>query len=123
MKYESKVTEWGEEALLFLEDKNLNFVILFNDDAPEELKEVAVLHTASKLKAPLVVGDTLEFGKKKFQITAIGEEAKYTFTELGHCTLCFSGDDKPHMPGYITVQGPDSFTADDVFIGCEIKIY
>ncbi|PJG85138.1 PTS glucitol/sorbitol transporter subunit IIA [Conservatibacter flavescens] len=122
MKYYSEITEWGEEALMFLEDESLNFIILFNHGAPEELKEVAVLHSKSEVLSPLVAGDTLYFGDKQFEITAVGEEAQRTFKELGHCTLCFNGESEAKMPGYINVKGNEKISAADIYVGCQIKI-
>ena len=51
MKYCSTITGWGPDALGFLEEEDCNFLILFNEDAPEELAEIAVLHTKAKLAA------------------------------------------------------------------------
>ena len=37
MKYYAEITGWGDEAKAFL--KELNYIILFNNNAPSELAE------------------------------------------------------------------------------------
>ena len=40
MKYYAEITGWGDEAKAFL--KELNYIILFNDNAPSELAEISL---------------------------------------------------------------------------------
>lgn len=122
MKYHSKIVGWGEEAMFFLADKESNFLILFNEDAPKELAEISVLHTKSPLLVELAVGDTLMICGKVFTITAIGDEAKETFRQLGHCTISFNGGDEPERPGCIMVEGED-IAPEDIVEGGTIEIY
>ena len=49
MKFYCEITSIGEESLLFLDDPNANFIILFNNNAPAELAEFSVLHTLREL--------------------------------------------------------------------------
>lgn len=123
MKYHTQITGWGEEALYFLEDNESNFIILFNDGAPAELAEIAVLHTPSPVLAELEIGDTLIIGDKAFTMTAIGEEAKHTLKELGHCTISFKGGTEAERPGCIMVEGDTPLTAADIAKGTVIEIY
>ena len=44
MKYQSKIVGLGPDALAFLDDEDMNFIIIFNEDAPPELAELSVLH-------------------------------------------------------------------------------
>lgn len=122
MKYCSKIVGWGDEALYFLEDPEMNFIILFNEGAPPELQEISVLHTQASLMAEPAVGDTMLICDKVFTITAIGDEALHTLKELGHCTICFKGGQTPERPGCIMVEGDDIAAADIVKDGC-IEIY
>lgn len=46
MKYFTKITGWGEDALGFLEEEDMNFLVIFNNTAPDELAEISVLHEA-----------------------------------------------------------------------------
>lgn len=122
MKYNTTITTWGDEALAFLDDPDNGFIIIFNENAPEELKEIAVLHTMAELVAEPAVGDTVIICEKVYEITAIGDEALHTLRELGHCTLCFRGDSEPERPGCIMLEG-DSFLPEDVKVGSKIAIY
>ncbi|MDQ0202531.1 PTS glucitol/sorbitol transporter subunit IIA [Pectinatus haikarae] len=121
MKYNSKITGWGNEALGFL--KELNYLIIFNDNAPKELAEISVLHEKSKLNGDIERGDTLIIGEKAFEITAVGEEARNTFNQLGHATLNFSGGDEPFLPGHIMLYGEDALTEEDIQKGISISIF
>ena len=78
MKFYCEITSIGEESLLFLDDPNANFIIIFNNNAPAELAEFSVLHTPANYNADPAVGDTLIIGDKAFTITAIGDEALHT---------------------------------------------
>lgn len=123
MKFYCEVTSWGEESLLFLDDPNANFIIIFNDNAPAELAEFSVLHTTANYNEDPAVGDTMVVCDKAFTITAIGDEALHTLRSLGHCTLSFKGSDTPERPGCITLQGDVPFTKDDVKAGATIEIH
>ena len=69
MKYKSVITGIGPEALEFLSPElDLNFVIIFNEDAPPELAELAILHTNAALEGMPAVGDTFKLGKKTYKI-------------------------------------------------------
>lgn len=122
MKYSTKITGWGEDALDFLADPENGFIIIFNENAPEELKEIAVLHTAERLGDDPAIGDTVIICEKVYEITAVGDEALHTLRELGHCTLCFRGDSEPERPGCIMLEG-DPLLAEDVVTGATIEIY
>ena len=87
MKFQVTIVGHGAEALEFLNDSDNSFFILFNENAPEELAEISVLHTISAVYKEPAPGDTLKIGDKEFKITAVGVEAPYTLRELGHC-LC-----------------------------------
>ncbi len=123
MKYVTKVTGWGEDALGFLELEDCNFIIIFNNNAPAELAEIAVLHEKAELKADPAVGDTVIIGSKAFDITAVGSEALHTLRTLGHCTLSFKGGSEPERPGCIMLEGGEALTPDDIKVGAAIEIY
>ena len=123
MKYDVTVTGLGPMAMEFLSpEMEMQFVILFNDDAPAELGELAILHTQGVLMAPPVPGDTMVIGSKTYKITAVGDEAVHTLETLGHCTLAFSGDAEPYRPGCLMLDG-EVITADDVVNGASIQIF
>ena len=113
MKYQSKIVGLGPDALAFLDDEDMNFIIIFNEDAPPELAE---------LKEDPAVGDTFRIGKKEYKISAVGWEAPHTLSQLGHCTLDFKGGDEAERPGCISLEG-EKLTPEDLEIGGLIEIY
>lgn len=123
MKYSSEITGFGPEAFEFLEPEiALNFVIIFNEDAPPELAELAILHKKEKLIAPPAKGDILMVGENVYTITAVGDEVQHTLAELGHCTLAFGGGEEAFRSGCIMLEGP-MLSKDSVKIGDRIEIY
>ena len=122
MKYCATITGWGEDALGFLADEDCNFMIVFNEDAPAELAEIAVLHTKAELAADPAVGDTVMICGKVYDITAVGEEALHTLRQLGHCTLSFKGGSEPERPGCIMLEG-EPLRPEDIAKGGTIEIY
>lgn len=122
MKYNAEITGWGSEVIPLLDDKDLNFIIIFNETAPPELAEISVLHKAAPILAEIKVSDTLILCNKVFTITAIGDEALHTLKELGHCTLSFKGGSEPERPGCIMLEG-EEFTSQDLIQGGTIEIF
>ena len=123
MKYDVTVTGLGPMALEFLDPAmEMRFVILFNDDAPAELGELAILHTAGEMTEAPAPGDTMKIGEKTYKITAVGDEAIHTLATLGHCTLAFTADTEPYRPGCINLDG-EVITAEDVANGSVIQIF
>ena len=123
MKYSAKITGFGPEAFEFLsEELDLNFVIIFNENAPEELAELSILHTISELKEDPAAGDTLRIGSNIYHSTPVGTEAPHTLRTLGHCTLAFGGAAEAYRPGCIMIDGP-RLTRDSVRTGDVIEIY
>lgn len=122
MKYSVTITGWGEDALGFLEAEDCNFLVIFNDDAPSELAEIAVLHTRAELSADPAPGDTMSICDKLYRVTAVGDEALHTLRQLGHCTLSFKGGSEPERPGCIMLGG-EPLTSGDVYKSGKIEIF
>ena len=123
MKYDVTVTGLGDMALAFLDPAmEMRFVILFNEDAPAELAELAILHTKAELTEAPAPGDTMKIGTKTYKVTAVGDEAIHTLKELGHCTLAFTADTEPYRPGCINLDG-EIITEADVANGAVIQIF
>ena len=123
MKYDVTVTGLGDMALAFLDPAmEMRFVILFNNDAPAELAELAILHTKGEMTEAPAPGDTMKIGEKTYKITAVGDEAIHTLKELGHCTLAFTADTEPYRPGCINLDG-EIITEADVANGTVIQIF
>ena len=123
MKYDVTVTGLGDMALAFLDPAmEMRFVILFNDDAPAELAELAILHTKAEMTEAPAPGDTMKIGEKTYKITAVGDEAIHTLKELGQCTLAFTADTEPYRPGCINLDG-EIITEADLADGTVIQIF
>ena len=122
MKFRAKITGVGDEAFAFLEEAlDLNFVIIFNDNAPEELADLAILHEISTLQSVPEPSDIVKLGKKLFKVSAVGHEVPHTLATLGHCTMAFGGGEA-YRPGCLMLEG-DPISAEDIVIGDTIEIY
>ncbi|MGG0754214.1 PTS glucitol/sorbitol transporter subunit IIA [Brevibacillus laterosporus] len=98
---EAKATKIGELVESFLTESTL---IIFNDNVPDELHDIAVLHTKAELFASVQEGDSLVVGDRKYRITAVGTTANETLQSMGHCTIKFDGESTPELPGTIHVE-------------------
>lgn len=121
MKYYTKITDLGAEALEFRTSENLEFIIIFNETAPSELREISVIQELTELKDVPEVGDQFIIGDNQFSITAVGEEAIHTLRTLGHCTISFKGLSEVERPGIIEVKGNMIYPG-DIKIADEIII-
>lgn len=117
MKYHAKITGHGDMALDFLTE---NMLIIFNDNAPAELKEISVWHEISELASDVAVGDLMDIAGKEYFVTAVGDEANHTLKTMGHCSLRFDGADEPQLPGTVHLKGDG---VPDIEIGKSIIIF
>ena len=102
MAYRTIVTGIGE---LVPEMAAEGLLIVFNGNAPAELADISILHTAAGLEKDVQPGDEVLFGKTRFTVTAVGDEANYTLRKMGHCSFCFNGASVAELPGQIVVSG------------------
>ena len=51
--YSSEIVRIGEQAKLFLDE---GIVVIFGDNAPEELQDFAVIHKLEKITGEIIVG-------------------------------------------------------------------
>ena len=116
MNYKAEITKLGEMALDFISD---NMLIIFNDNAPEELAEISVLHSIEPVHQDIKAGDILIICGREYKITAVGEEANKTFRTMGHCTFKFTGKSEVELPGQIEVEGE---ILSDIRVGDIIEI-
>ena len=100
-KYEVTVTAIGNLARTFLE--NNSSVIILNEGIRPNLADMVLEHTPGELTEDIVVGDSLKFGSREYEIVSVGEVANDTIREEGHCTLVFNAQGS--MPGQIIVKG------------------
>jgi len=115
--YKTKITEIGSMVNEFIQEKML---IVFNDNAPDALREMSVLHTIEVLNHAVKVDDIVVFGDKEYLVTAVGHEANNTLETMGHCTFCFNGAETVQIPGQIELLGEE---IPIVEVGFDFHIY
>lgn len=116
MGYKSIVTEIGPMVQDFLGEK---MIIVFNDNAPAALREMAVLHSIEEMEKDIAVDDIITIAGKEYLVTAVGSEANETFKTMGHCTFCFNGNDTVKIPGHIELKGDGM---PEITVGSTIEI-
>ncbi|MCI2257297.1 PTS glucitol/sorbitol transporter subunit IIA, partial [Domibacillus sp. PGB-M46] len=62
--YQSTVTGLGADVEMFAEEKML---ILFNESAPKDLRDIAVSHTVVSLEGTIEAGDILSFDDQSYE--------------------------------------------------------
>lgn len=100
--YISQITKVGPLAAEMAEQQML---VLFGDDAPEAVAEIAVMHSGPAPERDIAPGDEMIVGEQLFTVTAVGSEANRTFRAMGHCTLVFTGAAEVALPGQIALGG------------------
>ena len=116
IKYKATITAIGPYVSEFVDH---NILVLFGQNAPEELAEFTVLHDGTMLNAPLTIGDLVYVGDESVKILAVGDVANANLENLGHLVLKFNGENEPEMPGDVCVEKK---TIPDFEVGTVIKI-
>lgn len=80
-------------------------VILFGTEAPDELREISVIHepdeeVTEKLLKP---GQKIHFGGIEYTVEDVGTEANKNFSSLGHLSIYFT-ESQDLLPGAIQVS-------------------
>lgn len=86
--YQTQVTNIGDLANAFLDEK---MIILFKDNAPEELADYCILHSGNQLLQAVRAGDCLRIQDQEYAILYVGDEVEANLANLGHITLRFNG--------------------------------
>lgn len=102
--YQSTVTALGPDVDMFMEEKML---IIFNETAPKDLRDIAVIHQAAPLEGTIEAGDVLAFGDQTYTVTFVGDKVNETVGDLGHCTIAFNGEDHAELPGTLCVESKE----------------
>lgn len=87
--YTSKVTKLGDLVSAFIDEKML---ILFKDNAPDELADYCVLHSGNTLSDTIEEGDCLMLGDAEYRVVYVGCEVQKNLRDLGHITLRFNAN-------------------------------
>lgn len=101
VKYECTVKNIGPLVDEFID---AGVIVLFGEDAPEELVEFSIIHDGTELKSDLVPGDIVWIEDVQFKILAVGEVANTNLSNLGHLILKFNGQNEPEMPGDVCLE-------------------
>lgn len=99
--YEGTTTGMGTMVPDFLKEKKL---IIFNDHAPPELRDISLLHKGERMTEEIRPGDWFVLDGSEYRVTAVGDRANDSMRELGHVTLNFDGRTEPELPGTIHLQ-------------------
>lgn len=99
---DSRVTKIGSLVADFVEQEKM--LILFFENAPEELHEMALLHRITPLRGEIQAGDRFLLGNHGYRVISVGDQANETLRELGHCTIKFTGKPAPELPGMVEVE-------------------
>lgn len=111
LKYRGVIQEIGPLVHDFLPH---GILIFFGAMAPDELREVSLVHDGQQLIAPLAIGDLFVFlsenasgataAETQYHVTAVGEMANANLATLGHVVVHFDGATTPPLPGAISVE-------------------
>ena len=78
--------------------------VFFDESAPEELAEFAILHRSPPPTILLAPGQSLEVDGSHYRITAVGPVANDNLRALGHLVLKADGAQQAEMPGDVSVE-------------------
>lgn len=86
--YQTRVMNSGKMVAVLLVER---MIILFKDNAPEELADYCILHNENQLSDIIQEQDVLVIGDTEYKIRYVGEEVQRNLQNLGHITLRFDG--------------------------------
>lgn len=115
--YNTKVTNIGPLVEGFYPEK---MIILFKENAPEELAEYCVMHDVNDLKGEIKTGHILKIDGSEYKITAVGDVVNKNLKNLGHICLKFDGSTKAALEGTLYLEDK---TIKEVSLGSEIEIF
>lgn len=94
--YDTVVTAVGEQAGTFFAE---GVVILFGEDAPEELAEYSVIHRPTVTAGGVAPGAVVELADEQLHVLAVGDVADDNLVNIGHLVLKRNGADAAALPG------------------------
>jgi glucitol/sorbitol PTS system EIIA component len=115
--YEIEITAVGALVHEFTEH---GIWVFFNEHAPVEVAEFALLHRAAAPRAPIAPGQLLEIGAQRFTISAVGPVANANIANLGHLVLKANGLHEPELPGDVCV---DARPLPEPSVGLTLRIW
>jgi PTS system glucitol/sorbitol-specific IIA component len=98
--YETEVVAVGDLVPQFVEQ---GVLVLFGEQAPEELHEFSVLHQPTTAVGGPSAGDVIVVGDRRLDILAVGDVVADNLLNLGHLDIKADGRTDPQMPGDVCV--------------------
>ena len=99
--FEAKVIQVGPEAQNMIQDANM--LILFGEEAPEDLAEYCFKIDNKDLLGSIQKGGKLVVDSEEYLITAVGNVVEKNLTGLGHITFSFEASEEGSLPGTLHV--------------------
>lgn len=103
MKYKTKVMDIGESSKDMTEQ---NMIILFGENAPDELKPFCHLININDIEGEIEDGDRLFISGDEYHIETVGDLVNQNLANLGHVTLNFGEANTQDniLPGTIYIK-------------------
>ena len=99
--FETKVIQVGSEAQNMIQDANM--LILFGEEAPEDLSEYCFKIDNKNLLGSILEGGKLVVDKQEYSLSSVGNVVEKNLTGLGHITISFDGSKEGSLPGTLHV--------------------
>lgn len=87
--YTTKVQKLGSMVEAFKGEK---MMIMFNENAPEELADYCVLHRGNRLTSIVEAGDIFKIAEETYEVVYVGNQVQKNLKDLGHITLRFNNN-------------------------------
>ena len=87
--YTTKVQKLGSMVEAFKGEK---MMIMFNENAPEELADYCVLHRGNRLTSIVEAGDIFKTAEETYEVVYVGNQVQKNLKDLGHITLRFNNN-------------------------------
>lgn len=99
--YQTTIKSIGKDAKAFEAEK---MMILFGDNAPNELADFCYVIDLVSVDEDIVEGDTLKLDDVSYQITSVGDAVRKNLNDLGHITLKFDGSTTAGQSGSLYLE-------------------
>ena len=108
--FETKVIQVGSEAQNMIQDANM--LILFGEEAPEDLSEYCFKIDNKNLLGSILEGGKLVVDNQEYSISYVGNVVEKNLTGLGHITISFDGSKEGSLPGTLHVVADQAVVID-----------
>ncbi len=109
--FEAKVIQVGPEAQNMIQDANM--LILFGEEAPEDLSEYCFKIDNKNLLGSILEGGKLVVDNQEYSISSVGNVVEKNLTGLGHITISFDGSKEGSLPGTLHVVADQAVVIDN----------